>query len=199
MADLVYLVRHAAPPADMRGRYWGRADPGVDPDDLERVPELARLIWEKPARLLASPLRRTALTAERLGAALGLTPEPASELAEADFGEFDGLTYAEIEALHPVPAAEWLAKGDRFSFPGGEAVPRFLERATRSWEHCVGLADSPVMVVTHGGVIACWCCLFLRIPFDHRFAFRAGYAALTAFVRKKDGSGWEMAVFNDRE
>lgn len=198
MADVVYLVRHAAPPPDQRGRFWGRNDPGVDAHNLDEVPSLSGLAWERPLRLLSSPLRRTALTAERLAKPLGLRVEYVPELAEADFGDFDGLTFAEIEKLHPLPVREWCAQGDGFAFPGGESVPRFLERARRSWEHCADLPEKAVLAVTHGGIIATWCCLFLRMAFDHRFAFRPEYAALTAFIRKKDGSGWELAFFNNK-
>lgn len=198
MADIVYLVRHAAPPLDRQGRYWGRGDPGVDPASLDEAASIAALAWEPPRRLLSSPLRRTAATADRLSERLGLPVEIAPELVEADFGDFDGLTFSEIESLHPIPAREWSQKGDAFSFPRGESVQHFLDRAAHAWERCCGLPESAVMAVTHGGIIACWCCLFLRMSFEHRFAFRPEYAALTAFIRKKDGSGWELAFFNNR-
>lgn len=198
MADIVYLVRHAAPPPDQLGRFWGKSDPGMDPRSLDRVPSLASLAWEPPLRLFTSPLRRTVMTAARLEQPLSLKMEVVPELAEADFGDFDGLTFAEIEKSYPMPAREWCAKGDGFSFPGGESVPRFLERAQRAWEHCIELPEKAVLAVTHGGIIASWCCLFLRMAMDHRFAFRPEYAALTAFNRKKVGSGWELAFFNNK-
>lgn len=198
MADVIYLVRHAAPPEAGRGRFWGRRDPGVDAAGLAGVASLAQLPWAKVDRLLSSPLARTMATAEPLAQALGLSVETAEDLAEADFGRFDGMTYAEIEARYPDEARRWMEAGDAFAFPEGETVPGFLARAERAWERVTALPETSVLAVTHGGIISAWTCLFLRMDFAHRFAFRPAYAALTAFFRKRDGSGWEMAFFNNK-
>lgn len=198
MADIVYMVRHAAPPADKRGRYWGASDPGVDADGLDAVNGVARLAWVKPEALFTSPLARAAATAEPLGAAFGLEARTLPELAEVDFGAFEGLDFAEVEQRYPDAARQWTELGDGFAFPGGEAIGDFFARAGNAFAVCTERPEEAVMCVTHGGIIAAWCCLFLRMPLAHRFAFRPEYAALTAFIRKKDGSGWEMAFFNNK-
>lgn len=197
MADLVYLVRHAAPPPEKRGRYWGRGDPGVDSGALSRIAALADLTWEKPARLFSSPLDRTMLTASALAERFAVRTEAVPELAEIDFGDFDGLDFGQIAQCHPLEARRWEEQGDAFVFPGGESVDEFLARAEKGWRHCIEAPASSVMAVTHGGVILAWLCLFLRLPFSARFAFRPAYGALTAFIRKKDGSGWAMTCFNN--
>lgn len=198
MADTIYLVRHAAPPPERRGRYWGRGDPGVDAESLAGVPPLAGLVLDRPARLLSSPLRRAAATAERLSGPLGLDIEEWPDLAEADFGTFDGLTFAEIERLRPDEAARWADSGDAYSFPDGESVAGFLRRVESVWLRLIGLPEPAALAATHGGVIASMCCLFLGIAPERRFVFRPEYAALTAFARKKSGSGWEMLFFNNK-
>lgn len=199
MADLVYLVRHAAPPREKQGRYWGRTDPGIDAESLAGAADLVRFLWSGPRVLLASPLARTMATAQTLGRKLGLAPETADDLAEVDFGSFEGANFTEVEKKHPEAAREWAEKGDAFAFPGGESIQDFLTRAERAFVACTKRPEETVMCVTHAGIIAAWCCLFLRMPSWHRFTFRPEYAALTAFVRKKDGSGWEMAFFNNRD
>lgn len=197
MADIVYLVRHAAPPEDKMAQLWGRADPGVDPDSVRSAATLPELMWEKPARLFVSPLERARLTADRLNATLDLRPECLADLAEADFGKFDGLSFAEVIARYPNQAREWKERPDKFVFPEGESMAGFLARADRVWRHCIGQPDKTVAVVAHGGIIAAWVHLFLQLAWRPRFAFRPAYSALTAFIRKKDGSGWEMTFFNN--
>lgn len=197
MADLVYLVRHAAPPEDKRNRFWGRADPGVAVESLGQAAFLAPLVWESPARLFVSPLSRAVLTAGQLTGPLGLGAEPLDLLAEVDFGDFDGLTFSEIETKYPEQVDEWAKRHDQFAFPGGESIPDFLARAEQAWRFCVEAPERAVMAVTHAGIIAAWVCLFLQLPWTPRFAFRPAYSALTAFIRKKDESGWEMAFFNN--
>lgn len=198
MADVVYLLRHAEPPETARGRYWGKKDPGVDPDALARIAELERVIWVPPLRLFSSPLARATATAEPLEMRYGLRTETEPDLAEADFGVFDGLSWSEASARHPAAARDWEVLGDDFTFPAGESVRGFLDRVSGFWERCCALPDERVMCVTHGGVVSAWCCLFLRMPLEQRFSFHPECGAPTAFIRKKDGSGWEMTYFNNR-
>ncbi|MCC8167659.1 MAG: histidine phosphatase family protein [Planctomycetes bacterium] len=197
MADIVYMVRHAAPPVGRRDRYWGRADPGVDADSLAGTAALLPMFWEKPSVIFTSPLRRAAATADAIAGHFNLEPTVEPELAETDFGDFDGLSWDEISTRHSDAAAAWAREGDAFHFPNGESVPDFLDRADRVWQRITSAEDKTVLAVSHGGIIAAWCCLFLRMPLEHRFSFRPAYAALTAFIRKKDGSGWEMTFFNN--
>lgn len=197
MADVVYMLRHAAPPVDRRGRYWGRADPGVDQEALRKISAVAPLFWNKPMRLLVSPLERAAATAGELAGPLGIEPEIVPDLAESDFGDFDGLTFSEIEKLYPDKAREWGGMLDAFAFPGGESIAEFFARAERAWRFCTELPEESVAAVTHGGVIMAWVCFFLRLPLSDRFSFRPAHGTLSAFVRKKDGTGWEMTFFNN--
>lgn len=197
MADAVYLLRHAAPPANAVGRYWGRSDPGIDRDSLASVRDVSSLLWSKPEKLIVSPLARTMTTAAALADCVSAPLAISPGLAEADFGVFEGMTFQEAAQQFPAETAEWARLGDEYSFPGGESVQAYLDRARQAWEECLALPEKTVLAVTHGGIIAAWCCLFLRLSFEHRFVFRAGYAALTAFVRKRDGSGWELVFFNN--
>ncbi len=197
MTEVVYLVRHAAPPGELRGRYWGRADPGLDPASLAAAGTLAELAWKKPVRLFASPLRRAFATAEAVSGPLGLPVETDPALAEVDFGTFDGMDFAEVNRLFPDEADKWAREGDHYAFPDGEAVQDFFHRVTAAWKHYRDLPEPAIMVVTHGGVISAWACLFLGLPLAKRFIFPPAYAALTAFMRRADGSGWNMAFFNN--
>lgn len=196
MADIIYLVRHAAPPPAMRLRYWGRSDPGVDPAALDAVRGLAPLLWHKPDRLFASPLPRAKLTASRLAPILALPVESWPDLAEADFGLFEGMSFSEIAERHPGAAREWTERGDEYAFPGGEAIRAFLRRVADVWRRLDSLADPSALVVTHAGVIAVLACLFFGLPPAKRFIFRQDCGAVSAFVRKKDGTGWVLRYFN---
>ncbi|MCD8352406.1 MAG: histidine phosphatase family protein [Planctomycetaceae bacterium] len=198
MADVVYLLRHAAPPDERRNRFWGRGDPGVDAASLADVKTLPPLAWEKPTLVLSSPLPRAVRTATAFADCFNLEVHEDDDLAEADFGSFDGLTFAEIEQRYPEETSRWIAQGDAFTFPGGESVAEFLTRAEQAWKRITALPETTVAVAAHGGIIASWLCLFLGMDFSQRFAFRPAYAALTGFLRKQDGSGWEMAFFNNK-
>ncbi len=195
MADIIIVMRHAAPEAAKQKRYWGKGDPGVAMASLDGVSALPALMHVKPERVLSSPLRRARLTAERLIAGLGDTTLAVwPELAEVDFGCFDGLTFPEVEAAYPEAAAEWARLGDGFVFPGGEGVEAFLGRVRRVWERAVALPERNILVVTHGGVLAAWDCFFRGAPLAERFGFSAEYAALTSYQRV-DGE-WRRGRYN---
>ncbi|MCC8190250.1 MAG: histidine phosphatase family protein, partial [Planctomycetes bacterium] len=92
MVRTVYLVRHLPPPAGNEGRYWGRLDPGCDTGEADRLVALCRDLNPAPTRLLTSPRQRAMTTALTLAGPLGVEPETDPDLAEVDFGDFDGRT-----------------------------------------------------------------------------------------------------------
>lgn len=199
MADVLYLIRHSAPPDHARGRLWGRADPGVDPACMVRVATLAGLFWEKPSMLLSSPLARARATADIFSEAWGIPAQTEDDLAEIDYGAFDGLSREEIHARFPDAYDRWRREGTGYSFPDGETIADFYQRVESMWARCLELPAKAVACVTHGGIISAWCCLFLGMDLNERRVFQAEYSAATAFLRKRNGSGWELVYFNNKQ
>lgn len=198
MAEAIYLVRHAAPPMEARGRYWGKRDPGLDPRSLASAASLGDLIDRTPDRIVSSPLERARLTAGEVAGRLGRGFDTSPDLEEIDFGEFDGLNYREIQARHPEAARKWAERPDGFVFPRGCGVREFDERAKAAWERYAQAEEKTLLIVTHGGIVSTWACLFLGLDTANRFIFRPDYAALTLFVRRPGGEFWELSLFNDK-
>ena len=85
------LVRHAETQWSLDGRHTGRTDVPL----TERGREAARALAPRLARrdfrtVLVSPLRRARETCELCG--LGARAQVQQELAEWDYGEYEGLT-----------------------------------------------------------------------------------------------------------
>ena len=103
MEDLttVWLVRHGLPDA-VDGRCYGRYDVPLSPKGILQAENVARgLAKESMAHIYSSGLRRALDTARIIAEPHGLTVQTMDELAEIDFGHFDGLTYEEIEKQSP--------------------------------------------------------------------------------------------------
>jgi broad specificity phosphatase PhoE len=198
VADTIYLVRHAAPPREARGKYWGKRDPGVDTDSLRDAARLAAKILRPPDRIVSSSLERARATVEAMAAELGQPYETACDVEEIDFGEFDGLSYREIQTRFPDAARRWAEAPDGFVFPGGSGILEFDIAAGASWRNYSEARERTLLIVTHGGIISTWTCLFLGLDPSRRFSFHPDYAALTVFARHRGGEFWEMASFNDR-
>ena len=105
MPPLIYFVRHGQTDWNAEFRLQGQAD--TDLNDLGRRQAdqngrvLAGLIaWPEAFDFVASPMRRTRETMERLRAAMGLDPHgyrTDARLVEVNFGDWQGFTYEELE------------------------------------------------------------------------------------------------------
>jgi broad specificity phosphatase PhoE len=96
----VTLVRHGETEWSRAGRHTGRTDvplTAAGRDDARRL--TAALHGCHFSRVLVSPLRRARETCALAGFAD--VAEPRAELMEWDYGEYEGLTSAQIEALRP--------------------------------------------------------------------------------------------------
>jgi 2,3-bisphosphoglycerate-dependent phosphoglycerate mutase len=145
------LVRHGETDWNRDQRFQGHADPPLN----ERGREQARTIAEELARerldaVYASDLARARETAEIVAARLGVpvTVEPA--LREIDVGEWQGLTWAEIDERDPQARRRWDEQGH--GWERGESYEQLTERVVAALRRIA--ADHPgerVLVVGHGG------------------------------------------------
>ncbi len=118
--------------------------------------KLAELLGDAASayEFVASPLGRTRETMERLRTAMGLAPlayRTDARLKELSFGDWEGYTLEELEAVAPERVAEReLSKWD-FIPPGKDAESYEI----LSWRVGAWLADTtkPTVAVGHGGVI----------------------------------------------
>ena len=149
----VLCARHAE--TDMTGTFCGHSDPPLNASGRRQAEELAAsLSGESFDAIYSSPLRRAAQTAELLGGVLRTPVSPTPGLAEIHFGEWEGLTWQEIEQRDPGYARRWMQDFPALAAPGGEPFPAFEERVLQQLDRFRVLAeDQRLLVVTHGGVL----------------------------------------------
>ena len=151
----ICLVRHGETEWNAERRIQGQIDIGLN--DIGRRQARAAGAWlqaESIAALYSSDLQRAWMTAQAIGAALGLEPQPAPELRERNYGMFQGLTYAEAEARHPAGYAAFEGRNADYDFENGESLRAMFARVTTKLQE---IADrhpgEQVVVVVHGGVL----------------------------------------------
>ena len=159
MHPLVYFVRHGQTDWNAEGRLQGQADTDINQrgrDQADRNGKrLAGLIKDASGwDFVASPLRRTRETMERVRVGMGL---PAAGyrtdplLVEVHFGDWQGKTYLELEAESPGTTARRAA--DKWNFrPPGEQGESYAMLTARIEPFLRELKQETVCV-THGGVI----------------------------------------------
>lgn len=138
------LVRHGETSWTHEHRLQGQTDIPLDDAGRAQAAALRPIVQEfMPNRVVSSPALRAAETAELLS---DLTPVFEPRLKEADLGEWEGLTPAEIGEDY----AGWRA--GTVVPPGGEPREVLIRRVTQALQEAV---ESPgtVLVATHGGVV----------------------------------------------
>ncbi|MER8835723.1 histidine phosphatase family protein [Mesorhizobium sp. M0909] len=170
MYPLVYIVRHGQTAWNAEARLQGQADTDLDELGREQASRNGRRLAElidKPEDFdfVASPMRRTRETMERLRAAMKLDPhayrtEPL--LVELSFGDWQGFTFAELEANNPGSTRR--RRLDKWNFQppgeGAESYQMLLERV-KPWFEAL---DRQTVCVTHGGVMRVMFRLVLGMP-----------------------------------
>lgn len=145
----IWILRHGKTAWNREHRYQGRrSDVPLSP---EGGAELTAADWAPPA-VYVSPLCRTRQTAERIFPGVRQIPIP--DLAEMDFGGFEGRNYVEME--HDPAYRTWVEGGCTGRCPNGEDRAGFCERVCRAFsrpvEEAAGRGDPALALVVHGGV-----------------------------------------------
>ena len=192
------LLRHGQTPLSVERRYSGRGNP-VLTDLGERQATAAAAHLADPADIaavVASPLDRAQHTARALADRVSLPVTTMDELVETDFGNWEGLTFAEASERYPDVHRKWL--GDTsVAPPGGEAFDTVLGRVTTARDKLItAYAGSTVVVVTHVTPIKMLLQLALDVGPSLLYRLHLDLASLSVAEFYPDG-GASVRLVND--
>jgi alpha-ribazole phosphatase len=158
----VLFIRHAE--TEMAGRYCGHSDPDLNTQGRAQLTRLARLLAEETLNTVySSDLRRAASTAQAIAAGRDIPQVLRPALREIDFGDWEGMSWEEIERLDPEYAQKWVSSYPHLAAPSGESFEDFKRRVLKEVNHLMDRSSGPIAVVTHGGV--------LRVVLRHLFGY----------------------------
>jgi broad specificity phosphatase PhoE len=183
----VVLVRHGETEWSRDGRHTGRTDVPL----TERGEEQARAVGEALrgrsfALVVSSPLQR-ALETARLA---GFSPQVREELAEWDYGEYEGRTTPEIRQEVP----DWTIWG--YGAPGGESPAQVGARVDRVLAE-LRAVDGDAVVFAHGHLLRALTARWLELPpADGRlFALDSGTLSTLGYEREQSViRSWNVPV-----
>ncbi|WP_316574000.1 bifunctional RNase H/acid phosphatase [Nocardia canadensis] len=145
------LLRHGQTELSIERRYSGRGNPPLTDLGRDQAERAAKMLAAKGdiAAVVTSPLQRARATAEAAAAALDVPLRVLDGLIETDFGDWEGLTFAEAAQRDPQLHADWL--GDpSVPAPGGESFDQVRERIESVRRDLVGLYPGEnIVVVSH--------------------------------------------------
>jgi len=141
----VILVRHGETEWSRDGRHTGRTDIPLDEAGRAEASALRPILSRRHFELvLTSPLLRARETCRLAG--FGERAEARPDLAEWDYGRYDGLTSAQIKASRP----DWSLWRD--GGPGGESPTDVARRVDRVIAE-IRAVPGDVLLFAHGHVL----------------------------------------------
>ena len=166
MSRQLVLWRHGRTRWNAAGQAQEQTDIGLD--ELGRAQAAAAapiLASVGPTAIVSSDLSRAADTADVLAKLTGLAVTRDPDFREIDFGEREGLTWAESYERFPAEMRRWWSGAD-VRIPGrktrSETAERYAGALTRYLEP---LGDNDTLVVvSHGGAMRVGACRFLGLP-----------------------------------
>lgn len=172
----IALVRHGETEWSRAGRHTGRTDVPLTDAGRAQARAAAPLVAAlAPDRVRTSPLGRARETCDLLGT--GLEPVVDPDLAEWDYGDYEGITTAEIRATVPGWTV-WSAP-----CPGGEAADQVAARTDRVIAACRA-EPGLTLLVAHGHVLRVLAARWLGLGPDGGRCFRLDTATVSVL-------GWE--------
>ena len=139
----------------MVGTFCGHSDPPINATGRELIGDLTtRLADESFDAIYCSDLLRAVGTAQVLAQAFDAPVTTMHELREIYFGEWDGLTWAEVETRDAIYARRWIESYPDLPAPGGETFADFESRVLAAVDDLLEIAQArQIAVVAHGGVL----------------------------------------------
>ena len=155
MSEILF-IRHAE--TDMAGTFCGHCDPELNARGQAQLSELINeLRREDICAVYASDLCRARATGVAIAEAFGVDLHVRRALREINFGQWEGLTWKEIEQQDETYARRWVAGYPNVTAPGGESFRDFEQRVLNEVEYLSRAAaeskDRSIAVVAHGGVL----------------------------------------------
>ncbi|KUO01956.1 histidine phosphatase family protein [Streptomyces caeruleatus] len=176
MAPRILLARHGQTAWSLSGKHTGRTDVPL----LEEGRRGAKLLGERLHRppydglaqveIRTSPLARARETCELAG--FGERARTWDTLMEWDYGAYEGMTPAQIQAVRP----GWLIWRD--GVPQGESLSEVTARADEvvAWAR---EADRDVLVFAHGHILRSIGARWLGLPLDFAARIRLNPTSLS--------------------
>ena len=198
-----WWVRHA-PVVGYDGRLYGQTAVPCDTSDRAAFEALAAAL-PADAVWVVTPLSRTVKTARAIAAAGLAHGEPAVEpdLAEQFFGDWQGLTWDEMQAADPVAYREFWKDPAGNAPPDGESFAAVIERCAAVIERLgEDHAGRDIVAVTHGGTIRAALAVALDLTPAKSLGLRIDNLSLTRieFIRegflRGHGGSWRVTGMN---
>lgn len=151
----IIAIRHGETAWNAQGRIQGHRDIALNATGMQQARQLGKALDSTTLDCIySSDLQRAMATAEALALATGAPIVPEPGLRERCFGEYEGLTFAEVERDAPDHARLWRARDPVYAPRGGESLMALQQRITEAIDRIAARHGGQLIaLVAHGGVL----------------------------------------------
>ena len=198
MSGRVFLVRHGETEWSRCGKHTGVTNIPLTQSGEERVRKSAKVLVGKDrlvnsdviGRIFVSPRQRAKRTLELLDLDTDVPAEETSDIAEWDYGQYEGKTSAEINHERGQVDTEWNVFRD--GCPGGDTAATVETRLDRLISKVRDFhrtaadshsAKSDVLIVAHGHILRAFAARWIGDPVatGTRLLYSAGGISVLAY------------------
>jgi 2,3-bisphosphoglycerate-dependent phosphoglycerate mutase len=153
----VLAIRHGETAWNVDGRIQGQLNIPLNHTGRWQAHRLALALAEESLdAVYSSDLLRALETAQAVSAGSGCSIVTDVGLRERGFGEFEGLTFKEIEQRWPEQSERWRKRDPLFGPERGETLADFFDRSVSTVTRLASAhPGQTIAVVAHGGVLDC--------------------------------------------
>ncbi len=193
MSTKLILIRHGQTEWNLKKKYCGFTDIGLNATGRAQVKKLQKKLENYKINIIYSSDRKRAIQSAKIlfnKREMKIIPD----LKEVGFGIFEGLSYKQIMKKHGLLYSKWLSKPYSISLPKGESLKILEKRVSKAIRKIASLHKNKVIaIVCHGGVTS----VFLNhIMKTKDFWGRVTDSASLTIVEFKNNK-WKIILFND--
>lgn len=183
----IILVRHGQTEWNIESgageRFRGRVDLPLDDTGLAQAHALAeRLANRLIVAVYSSPLKRAVETARPIAQQLSLPVQPLPAVIDINYGDWQGLSSAEVAKVYPDLYRRWLEKPHLVKFPNGESLRQVRRRGMATLKEVTARHEGRVvLLVAHQVVNKVLVCAMLGLDNCHFWHIRQDNGCINVF------------------
>ena len=181
---ILYFIRHGQTDWNLQGKIQGSCDTPLNDTGIRQAEDLSKMILDKDyyfSGIYTSKQLRALKTAEIISYPMNLDVIPIDGLEEINFGDWEGLTWSEVEKRYPVEYGIWSQNRRYIRPPRGESYQDLLDRVLVSLQIIIRESHNNVAIVTHSAIIMSLQCYLTDTPFHEMMKFRTPNTAMVEF------------------
>ncbi len=177
------MARHGQTDWNKKERFKGRVNVPLNATGIQQATALAtHLAGVKGiGAVYSSPLPRAVQTAEKVSALYHLDFRITEELNDFDYGEWQGLTFVEVQQKYPDLCRQWAKTPDLARIPSAETLDE-VRRRTLNLVTRIAESGTSAVLISHRMVFKVLICALLGLSNAHIWNFRMDVCAVTTLV-----------------